>query len=246
MNKTLLEVTGITKRFGGLCAVDGVSLTVTQGEIVGLVGPNGAGKTTVFNCLSGLYKVNAGRVVLEGLDITNRPSYAVCEKGIGRTFQIIQNFEKMTLHENVLVGAFLKKKRKEKASEEAMNVLKFVNLADKKDVEARHLSPAEKRRLGLAMALATQPKLLMLDEAMAGLTPVEIDEVLDLVRKIRGRGISMIIIEHVMRAVMTISDRIIVLDSGKKIAEGLPGAIVHDERVIKAYLGKSYAQSPRS
>lgn len=239
----LLELHEVTRRFGGLVANDKISFEMPKGEILGIVGPNGAGKTTLFNCISGFYRVNSGQILFEDGDLTNRPPYAICAKGVARTFQIVQNFDKMTLIENIMVGAFLRHKRKGKTFEEGLQVLKFIDLFDKKDVEAGHLSPPEKRRLGLGMALATQPKLLLLDEAMAGLTPVEIDEVLNLVRKIRNTGVAVIIIEHVMRAVMTISDRIIVLDSGKKIAEGTPDKIAHNERVIRAYLGKSYAQS---
>lgn len=237
----LLELHEVTRRFGGLVANDKISFEMSKGEILGIVGPNGAGKTTLFNCISGFYRVNSGQILFEDGDLTNRPPYAICAKGVARTFQIVQNFDKMTLIENIMVGAFLRHKRKGKTSEEGLQVLKFIDLFDKKDVEAGHLSPPEKRRLGLGMALATQPKLLLLDEAMAGLTPVEIDEVLNLVRKIRNTGVAVIIIEHVMRAVMTISDRIIVLDSGKKIAEGTPDKIAHNERVIRAYLGQSYA-----
>jgi len=236
-----LQVNQVTKRFGGLVANDKISFEMSGGEILGIVGPNGAGKTTLFNCISGFYRVNSGGIHFEGRDITNAPPYAVCARGVARTFQIVQNFEKMTLVENIMVGAFLKWRRKGKAEEEALEVLRFIDLLDKRNVVARHLSPPEKRRLGLGMALSTQPKLLMLDETMAGLTPVEIDEVLDLVRKIRATGVGVIVIEHVMRAVMTISERIIVLDSGKKIAEGSPDEIAHNEGVIRAYLGRSYA-----
>jgi branched-chain amino acid transport system ATP-binding protein len=237
----LLEINEITKRFGGLIAIDGISFEISQGEILGLVGPNGAGKTTLFNCISGYYQVSSGKIFFEGRDITNRSPYKICVKGIARTFQIVQNFGKMTVLENVMVGMFLKQKNKRKVFEKSLETLKFIDLIHKKDDYARNLSPPEQRRLGLGMAMATQPKLLMLDEAMAGLTPTEIDEVLGLVHKIRDSGVSVIIIEHVMRAVMTISGRIIVLDSGKKIAEGTPDEITHDERVIRAYLGRSYA-----
>jgi branched-chain amino acid transport system ATP-binding protein len=236
-NMKFLEIKGITKRFGGLIAVDEVSFDLAEGEILGLVGPNGAGKTTLFNCISGYYLINSGKIVFRGEDITNRPPYTICTKGIARTFQIVQNFEKMTVLENIMVGMFLKQKNKRKVFE------KSLDLIHKKDDYARNLSPPEQRRLGLGMALATRPKLLMLDETMAGLTPTEIDGVLGLVKKIRDSGVTVIIIEHVMRAVMTISGRIIVLDSGKKIAEGKPDDIAHDDRVIRAYLGRSYARS---
>ena len=240
---TLLEVKGVTKRFGGLTAVDDVSFEIAEGKILGLVGPNGAGKTTLFNCISGLYRVNSGMIVFGGRDITNKPAHIVCRAGIGRTFQIVQNFERMTLTENIMVGAFLRSRGKKQAAEKGLEILEFIQLQEKKDVIARNLSPPEKRRLGLGMALATEPRLLMLDEVMAGLTPVEIDGVLDLLWKIQETGVSIIVIEHVMRAVMAISEKIIVLDSGKKISEGPPEEIAHDDRVIRAYLGKSYAGS---
>jgi branched-chain amino acid transport system ATP-binding protein len=238
-----LEIKGVTKRFGGLIAVDEVSFDLAEGEILGLVGPNGAGKTTLFNCISGYYRINSGKIVFRGEDITNRPPYTICTKGIARTFQIIQNFEKMGVLENIMVGTFLKEINKKRAIEESLEILRFIDLINKKDEYAKNLSPPEKRCLGLGMALATRPKLLMLDETMAGLTPTEIDGVLGLVKKIKDSGVTVIIIEHVMRAVMTISGRIIVLDSGKKIAEGKPDDIVHDDRVIRAYLGRSYARS---
>lgn len=237
-----LEIKEATKNFGGLLANDRISFEMSQGEILGLVGPNGAGKTTLFNCISGYYRVSSGKIFFEGRNIANNPPYKICAKGIARTFQIVQNFQKMSALENVMVGSFLNHKIKKDSYERALEVLRFIDLIDKKDDHARNLSPPEQRRLGLGMALATQPKLLMLDEAMAGLTPMEIDEVLDLLRKIRDSGVSIIVIEHLMRAVMNISDRVIVLDFGSKIAEGMPEEIVQDEAVIKAYLGRSYAK----
>lgn len=237
----LLELKDVTKNFGGLLANDRISFEMAQGEILGLVGPNGAGKTTLFNCISGYYPVSSGKISFEGRNITNNQPYQICAKGIARTFQIVQNFQKMTALENAMVGAFLKHKGRKDSYEKSLEVLRFIDLIDKKDDLARNLSPPEQRRLGLGMALATEPKLLMLDEAMAGLTPMEIDDVLDLLRKIRDSGVSIIVIEHLMRAVMNISDRVIVLDYGSKIAEGVPQEIVQNEAVIKAYLGRSYA-----
>jgi len=236
-----LEIKEVTKNFGGLLANDRISFEMAQGEILGLVGPNGAGKTTLFNCISGYYRVSSGKIVLEGRNITNNAPYQICARGIARTFQIVQNFQKMTTLENVMVGAFLNHKGKKDSYERSLEVLRFIDLIDKGDDLARNLSPPEQRRLGLGMALATEPKLLMLDEAMAGLTPMEIDDVLDLLRKIRDSGVSIIVIEHLMRAVMNVSDRVIVLDYGSKIAEGIPKEIVQNEAVIKAYLGRSYA-----
>ena len=236
-----LEIREVTKNFGGLLANDRISFEMSQGEILGLVGPNGAGKTTLFNCISGYYPVSSGKIILEGRNITNNAPYQICTRGIARTFQIVQNFQKMTALENVMIGAFLNHKGRKDSYEKSLEVLRFIDLIDKRNDLARNLSPPEQRRLGLGMALATEPKLLMLDEAMAGLTPMEIDDVLDLLRKIRDSGVSIIVIEHLMRAVMNVSDRVIVLDYGSKIAEGIPKEIVQNEAVIKAYLGRSYA-----
>ena len=238
----LLEIKNVTKRFGGLFANNRISFDISQGEIIGLVGPNGAGKTTLFNCISGYYPPTSGSILFEGREIKNSPPYKVCARGIARTFQIIENFQKMTVLENMMVGAFKKHKYKGKAFKKALKVSEFIELSDKNLEYASDLSPPEQRRLGLGMALATEPKLLMLDEVMAGLTPKEIDEVLDLLRKIRDSGVTLIVIEHLMRAVMSICERIFVLDYGEKIAEGNPEEIAHDEKVIQAYLGKSYAQ----
>lgn len=238
----LLEIKNVTKRFGGLFANNRISFDISQGEIIGLVGPNGAGKTTLFNCISGYYPPTSGNILFEGREIKNSPPYKVCTRGIARTFQIIENFQKMTVLENMMVGAFKKHKYKGKAFKKALKVSEFIELSDKNFEYASDLSPPEQRRLGLGMALATEPKLLMLDEVMAGLMPKEIDEVLDLLRKVRDSGVTLIVIEHLMRAVMSICERIFVLDYGEKIAEGNPEEIAHDEKVIQAYLGKSYAQ----
>jgi branched-chain amino acid transport system ATP-binding protein len=239
----LLEIKNVTKRFGGLYANNRISFDISKGEIIGVVGPNGAGKTTLFNCISGYYPPTSGSILFEGREIKNSPPYKVCAKGIARTFQIVENFQKMTVLENVMVGAFIKYKHSKKASEKALQVLDYIDLIEKRWSDGRDLSPPEQRRLGLGMALATEPKLLMLDEVMAGLTPKEIDDVLNLLRKIRDSGVTFIVIEHLMRAVMSICERIVVLDYGKKIAEGDPEKIAHNEKVIQAYLGKSYARS---
>ncbi len=236
----LLEVSNLTKRFGGLVANDRITLEINEGEIVGLIGPNGAGKTTLFNCIAGYYRPDEGSVRFMGRDITGLPPEKVCKEGIARTFQLVKIFKDMTVLENVMVGALCRARDVAEAREEAMRVLEFVGEADKKDVPAGSLTIAHKKRIELARALATKPKLLMLDEAMAGLNPAEISEAVDLVRRIRDRGITVFLVEHVMSAIMPISDRIIVLDYGRKIAEGLPEEIATNEEVIKAYLGERY------
>lgn len=236
----LLEVRNLTKRFGGLVANHRINLNINEGEIVGLIGPNGAGKTTLFNCIAGYYRPEEGSVHFMGRNITGYPPERVCKEGIARTFQLVKIFKDMTVLENVMVGAFVRAKTTREAREHAEEVLEFVGLADKQDALAGSLTIADKKRLEMARALATKPKLLMLDEVMAGLNPSEISEAVNLILKIRERGITLFLVEHVMAAIMPISDRIIVLDSGEKIAEGLPQEIASNERVIKAYLGERY------
>jgi branched-chain amino acid transport system ATP-binding protein len=236
----LLEVSSLTKRFGGLVANDNISMEVKEGEIVGLIGPNGAGKTTLFNCISGFYRPDSGSVVFEGKDITRFSADRICREGMARTFQIVKIFKDMTVLENVMVGAFCRTTSPESARQEALKTLEFVGLVGKRDVPGGALTIAEKKRLELARALATQPKLLMLDEAMAGLNPMETREAVELLRKINAQGVTLIVVEHVMEAIMTISDRIIVLDYGRKIAEDVPEKIAVNEEVIKAYLGERY------
>jgi branched-chain amino acid transport system ATP-binding protein len=236
----LLDVQGVTKRFGGLLANDDVSFTVDEGEIVSIIGPNGAGKSTLFNCITGFYPPNAGRVVYHGKDITRLSADRICKLGIARTFQIVQIISDMTVLENVMTGAFLRSARNGTARGKAEEVLRFTGLFEKRNAAATALTIADKKRLEVSMALATQPKLLMLDEAMAGLTPVELKEMMALLRKVRGSGISLVIVEHVMEAVMELSDRVIVINSGKKIVEGPPNEIVVNPEVIQAYLGERY------
>lgn len=236
----LLEVQGVTKRFGGLLANDDVSFTVNDGEIVSIIGPNGAGKSTLFNCITGFYPPNSGRIVYRGKDITRFGADRICKLGIARTFQIVQIISDMTVLENVMTGAFLRSARRGPVRQRAEEVLQFTGLIEKRDAAATALTIADKKRLEVSMALATQPKLLMLDEAMAGLTPVELKEMMALIRKVRGRGITLVIVEHVMEAVMELSDRVIVITSGKKIVEGPPREIVVNKEVIQAYLGERY------
>jgi len=236
----LLEVQGVSKRFGGLLANDDVSFTVNDGEIVSIIGPNGAGKSTLFNCITGFYRPNAGRVFYQGKDITRFSADRICKMGIARTFQIVQIISDMTVLENAMTGAFLRSSRNGAAREKAEQVLRFTGLFEKQNAAATALTIADKKRLEVSMALATQPRLLMLDEAMAGLTPFELKEMIALIRKVREEGITLVIVEHVMEAVMELSDRVIVITSGKKIVEGPPAEVVVNKDVIQAYLGERY------
>ncbi|MHB0885939.1 MAG: ABC transporter ATP-binding protein [Bacillota bacterium] len=237
---SLLEVKNVTKRFQGLVANDDVSFHIDEGEIVSLIGPNGAGKTTLFSCVAGSHRIDRGDIRFRGHPITNRSPNAICAAGLARTFQVVRIFNNMTTLENTLIGAFLHTSDPRHALREAMAVLELTGLADKKDFLGANLTIADRKRLEVARALATRPKLLLLDEVMAGLTTTEMKEAVELVKKINAQGVTLLIVEHVMEAIMPISHRILVLDSGKKIAEGEPRAIVSDPRVIQAYLGEKY------
>jgi branched-chain amino acid transport system ATP-binding protein len=235
-----LEVQGITKRFGGLLANDHVSFRVNDGEIVSIIGPNGAGKSTLFNCITGFYPPNAGSVRFRGREITHLGADRICKLGIARTFQIVQVISDMTVLENVMTGAFLRANRTGMVREKAEEILCFTGLIEKKGAAGTALTIADKKRLEVSMALATQPSLLMLDEAMAGLTPVELREMMVLIRKVRESGVTLVIVEHVMEAVMELSDRVIVINTGRKIVEGAPKEVVMNPEVIQAYLGDRY------
>ncbi len=238
--RSCLEVKGVTKRFGGLVANDDISFDVRDGEIVGVIGPNGAGKSTLFNCITGFHRPNAGSIFFHGTEITRRSADRICKMGIARTFQIVQIVSDMTVLENVMTGAFLRHARSRVAREKADEVLKFAGLDGKRDAASTELTIADKKRLEVAMALATQPKVLMLDEAMAGLTPFELKEMIRLIRAVRDSGLTLVIVEHVMEAVMELSDRVIVINSGKKIMEGSPGEVVVNPEVVQAYLGERF------
>jgi branched-chain amino acid transport system ATP-binding protein len=236
----LLEVEGITKRFGGLTAVEDVSFTVKEGEILSIIGPNGAGKSTLFNCITGFYRPDAGKVLFRGKDITTASAHKICKLGIARTFQIVQVISDMTVLENVMTGTFLHTYDRENVREKAVEILRFAGLHEKMDFLGTDITIADKKRLEVAMALGTEPTLLMLDEAMAGLTPVELREMIGLLRKVRENGVTLIIVEHVMEAVMELSDRVVVINSGRKIVEGSPKDVVRNPEVIQAYLGDRY------
>lgn len=241
MNKaTCLEVRGLSKWFGGLAANLDIDFSVEEGEIVSIIGPNGAGKSTLFNCVTGFYRSSSGKVSFFGKDITHWRADRVCKLGIARTFQVVQVISDMTVLENVMTGAFLRFTKVGRARERAEETLAFTGLSEKKDFLGTELTIADKKRLEVSMALATQPKLLMLDESMAGLTVVELRQIIDLIKKIRQQGMTLIVVEHVMEAVMEISDRVIVLNAGKKIMEGPPREVVSCQEVIQAYLGDKY------
>ncbi len=236
----LLKVNRLTKNFGGLKAVDKLDLSIQDGMILGLIGPNGAGKSTAFNCIAGLYSATSGQVIYKDDDITKLKSYDVCRKGIARTFQLSKPFPNKSVLKNVMVGGFLWSKDRNRAEAKALEVLEFVNLIDKRDVLGKSLTVADRKRLELARALATDPALLLLDEVMAGLRPAEVEEVITIIRKINERGITVFLIEHIMQAIMSLSDLIVVIHYGRKIAEGQPEEIASNEQVIKAYLGEEY------
>ena len=236
----ILKVKNLTMKFGSLAAVDDVSLSVNKGEIVGLIGPNGAGKTTFFNCLTGYLTPQNGAVQFDGHPLTGMRPNQICRLGLARTFQIVQVFREMATWENVVVGAFCRTANSADAYRETMEILKFTGLYEKKDALVGNLTIADHKRLEISKALATKPRLLMLDEAMAGLNATETIEAIELIKKIRGRGITLIVVEHVMEVIMSISERVVVFDSGKKIAEDVPDQIVKNPRVIEAYLGEAY------
>ncbi len=245
MSAPLLEVRGVTKRFAGLTANDAVSFDVAEGEIVSVIGPNGAGKTTLFGCITGFHRPTAGRVIYAGRDITGMKADRVCRLGIARTFQIVQVIGDMTVLENVMTAAFLRARTRRASAARAEEVLASVRLDAKRDFLGSALTIADKKRLEVAMALATGPRLLMLDESMAGLTRVELRAFIALLRDVRKRGVTLVVVEHVMEAVMQLSDRVVVLDAGRKIMEGAPREVVVDPRVVQAYLGERYRAGAR-
>jgi branched-chain amino acid transport system ATP-binding protein len=241
----LLKCIAISKEFGGLRALKKVDLTVNENEIAGLVGPNGSGKSTLLNIISGVYKPDSGKVLFMNEDISKLPPHLVCSRGIAKTSQAVQSFPDMTTIENVLAGVLFGRKEVKEAQDpldKAKELLEFVGLAKKKfNLPAKNLNVVELRRVQLARALATSPKLLLLDELLTGLTPKESDEAIALIKLIRKQGITILIVEHVMRVIMGLCDRVTVLHHGEKICEGAPGEVCTDESVVKVYLGKKFS-----
>lgn len=232
-----LEATDIVKAFGAFKAVDGATLSINEGEIVGLIGPNGAGKSTFFNCLAGDAQPTAGRITFLGHDVTTASPETHARLGMARTFQVPVTFEDMTVVQNVMVGAFLRHPHRRDARDKALQVLEFTGLAPLAESPARSLGTPGRKRLEIARALATEPKLLLLDEALAGLTPAEVRLAIELVRRIQGQGITIVIVEHIMEVILSLAERAVVFHQGKVIARGIPREVVDDPAVVAAYLG---------
>ena len=235
---SLLSIKKVSMFFGGLAAISDVSFEIRKGEILGLIGPNGAGKTTMFNVVNGFYKPTKGEVFFNDRKISGLRPHQICKLGIARTFQVVKPLQRMSVLDNVIASAFLRKKSRVQAEEVAMETIGFTGLIDDRNVISKSLPLGKRKKLEIARALATQPELLLLDESFAGLNPHELDESIGIIRRIKERGITIMIIEHHMKVIMSISDRIVVLNYGEKIAEGTPHEIAHNPLVVEAYLGE--------
>ena len=236
---SLLEIKGVSKRFGGLAALMDVSYSVNKGEILGLIGPNGAGKTTLFNAVNGYYPPTKGEVLFKGQKISHLKPHQICKLGIGRTFQVVRPLKRMTTLDNVIASAFLRAKNKKEAEEMALDALRFTGLYEDRNQISKGLPLGKRKKLEITRALATKPEMLLLDESFAGLNPSEQNELIDIIRKIKTKGITIMIIEHHMKVIMALSDKIVVLNYGQKIAEGTPKEISGNPLVIEAYLGEA-------
>lgn len=239
----ILEVKSISKRFGGLQAVSKLSFSVGKGEILGLLGPNGAGKTTAFNLIAGAIQADEGDILFGGQQIRGQRPHQICASGIARTFQLSKPFGGLSALENVMVGGFARSRVRARVRDEAYACLEFLGLATRADTDASDLTAFDKRKLELGRALATRPRLLLMDEVVAGATPSEADEMVELVRKIRDTGVTVLIVEHVMKVIMGLSDRVIVMEQGRLIADGVPADVVRVPQVLNAYFGDGYASS---
>jgi branched-chain amino acid transport system ATP-binding protein len=238
----LLEIKQIVKQFGGLTAVDDVSFKVEKGQIFGLIGPNGSGKTTIFNCINNFFPITSGDIFFGGKSIKGMKTHEICHLGIGRTFQVVKPLSRMTVLDNVIASAFCRANTIRESKAAALRILEFCNLIKDKDKPAKSLPIPGRKRLEIARALATKPELLLLDETAAGLNPAEVDEAIELIKKIRDSGITILIVEHIMKVIMTISDHIHAINFGQTIADGPPQAVANHPAVIEAYLGEEYAQ----
>jgi branched-chain amino acid transport system ATP-binding protein len=242
----LLRAEGISKAFGSFLAVRGADLAVAEGEIIGLIGPNGAGKSTFFNCLAGDTQPTAGRVLFDGVDLTHSSAETHARAGIGRTFQVPATFEDMSVLDNVMVGAFLRHPHRGDARDAALRILEMTGLAGQAAQRARSLGTPGRKRLEIARVLATGPRLMLLDEALAGLTPAELQQAIVLVRRIHELGITLVIVEHIMEVIMTLAQRVLVFNQGHVIAQGRPQEVVADAAVIEAYLGRGHRRRRRT
>ncbi len=248
MTAPLLALEGVTRRFGGVAALDSVSFNVAEGEIVGVIGPNGAGKTTLLDCVSGVLKPDGGSISFDGHGIGGQAPHRIARLGVGRTFQVVKPFASMTVRENAAVGALFGSARlpPAKAFAAADQVLELVGMAEKASLPVGSLTIPDRKRLEVARALATRPRLLLLDEVMAGLNPVEVDQALDMVRTVHRSGVTIVLIEHVMRVVVGVCRRVVVLHLGRLLTDGTPDQVLRDPRVIEAYLGEKYARRVRA